>query len=588
MKQLLMGNEAIALGAVRAGVSVVTGYPGTPSSEILETVAKRCREVYAEWSVNEKSALETAAGAAMSGARVMVTMKQVGLNVASDPLMSLNYTGIVGGMVIVAADDPGPVSSQTEQDTRRFGKFAKLAVFDPSSPEEAYLMIADAFDLSEKIKRPVLFRPTTRVCHGYASVELLPPLDVKRDTRFQRNSRFVIFPKLAYESHVVIEKTLKELSTADYPRNTLEGAGTLGIATGGVSHAYVSEALGGQLNCKLLKVSAYPFPVGVAERFLEGLTDVLVIEELDPVIEEELLLLSAEKKINVNIHGKRSGEVKNAGEFAPSEIAVIVNKFLGKDTAEATAQAPSNLPIRPPVLCAGCPHRGSFLAVKEACKGINAVFCGDIGCYTLGNAKPLDMVDTCLCMGAGITMAAGIKRADESKTTFAFVGDSTFFHTGISGIINAVYNNADEIIVILDNSATAMTGGQPHPGLGLVANGSPTAKISIENIVQAIGVQHIVKANAFDLDEAVSAVKSVLDKQGVRVIIFSGECIAVSKRRGKCVIDNDKCVNCGLCVTKLGCPALTLSGKTPTLDETLCNGCGLCAYVCGKGAIACE
>ncbi len=589
-KQLLMGNEAIALGAIRAGVSVVTGYPGTPSTEVLETVAKHNDgSIYVEWSVNEKVALEVAAGAAYAGARSMVTMKQVGLNVASDPLMSLNYVGVKGGMVIVAADDPGPISSQTEQDTRHFGKFAKLAVFDPSTPEEAYSMITDAFVYSEQYGVPVLFRPTTRVCHSCASVEILDSLPKKDPEGFVKDSKWVIFPRLAYTNHIKIEDKLVAMSDdfSQYEKNMLTGSGSKGIATGGVSYAYANDALARLSgDCKLLKVSTIPFPKKLALRFLEGLDEVLVAEELDPVIENELISLCGTHGLKVKIKGKLTGHIKNAGENTVDSIYGAVGAFLGKnaDSNHCPPDLPP-LPVRPPTLCAGCPHRASFLAVKEAARGINAVFSGDIGCYTLGNAMPLNMVDTCLCMGAGITVAQGLHRTEPDRVNFAFVGDSTFFHTGIPGIINAVYNQTDIIVCILDNSTTAMTGNQPHPGLGRTMMGSISEKISIYHVVSALGVSKIIRINPFNIKDAKAAVKSVIPEKGVRVILFEAPCIAVAKNSTKYVIDRAKCTGCKLCITKLGCPAISFDENKASINPSLCTGCSVCADVCAAGAI---
>jgi indolepyruvate ferredoxin oxidoreductase alpha subunit len=627
-KKLLMGNEAIALGAMRAGVSVVTGYPGTPSSEVLETVAKHNDgRIYVEWSVNEKSALEVAAGAAYAGARVMVTMKQVGLNVASDPLMNLNYIGVLGGMVVVAADDPGPISSQNEQDTRSFSKFAKLALFDPSTPEEAYLMIADAFACSEKYGKPVLFRPTTRVCHSCASVEILENLPVNKPAGFKKDPKWVIFPRLAYANKFKLEENLVAMREefSKYERNILTGEGKKGIATGGVSYAYTQEALLGnreqgagskeQLNYKLLKISTLPFPDKLAVEFLKELDEVLVIEELDPVIENELLRVCGLYNLNVKILGKQTGHIQIAGENTADSVAKAVATFLGLTLPEPVkreGQAPA-LPVRPPVLCAGCPHRASFFAVKEATKNIKAVYTGDIGCYTLGNAQPLDMVDTCLCMGAGITVAQGLKRVEDLaagmplvtndgvflekkpqvenrqgsrfSTHFAFIGDSTFFHTGIPGVINAVYNQTDIIVVVLDNSTTAMTGNQPHPGMGVTMMNTHPDKISIEKIVTAIGVSAVVKVNPLDQKAAKEAIRSVIEKKGVRVILFEAPCIAVSKNPDKAAVDTAKCTGCKLCMQKYGCPAINLEDGKAKINPTLCAGCGVCATLCGPGAI---
>jgi len=586
-KKLLMGNEAIALGAMRAGVSVVTGYPGTPSTEVLETIAKYNNgDIYVEWSVNEKVALEVGAGAAYTGARVMVTMKQVGLNVASDPLMSLNYVGIKGGMVIVVADDPGPISSQTEQDTRHFGKFAKLAVFDPSTPEEAYLMIADAFEYSEKYSVPVLFRPTTRVCHSCASIEILENIPKKIPEGFIKSSNWVIFPRLAYANHIKIEEKLKSMSDdfSDYDKNILTGSGKKGIATGGVSYTYINETLD-KNDCKLLKISTVPFPQKLTLSFLEGLDEVLVVEELDPIIENELIRLCGLNNLNVKIRGKLSGDVKNAGENTVDYVTETINNFLGKSIFPNPEQILPPLPVRPPVLCAGCPHRASFFAVKEAVKGLDAVFSGDIGCYTLGNAMPLDMVDTCLCMGAGITVAQGLHVVKPDQLNFAFIGDSTFFHSGITGIINAVYNQNDIIIAILDNSTTAMTGNQPHPGIGKTMMGNIADKVSIFDIVSALKVTKLLQVNPFDIQAAKNAVKSVINEKGVRVIIFEAPCIAVSKGKNKFNVDIEKCSGCKLCIKKLGCPAIGFENGKAEIDSNLCTGCGICSSICARKAL---
>jgi indolepyruvate ferredoxin oxidoreductase alpha subunit len=636
MKKLLMGNEAIAFGAMRAGVQVVTGYPGTPSSEALETVAKHNDgSIYVEWSVNEKTALETAAGAAFAGARVMVTMKQVGLNVASDPLMSLNYVGVKGGMVIVVADDPGPISSQTEQDTRHFSKFAKLALFDPSTPEEAYTMIADAFECSEKYGRPVLFRPTTRVCHSCASVELLDDLPKIAPSGFVKDSRWVIFPRLAYANKFKIEENLNTMRAefSSYEKNILSvyGKGGKGIATGGVCYAYTREALhcldtehkNAHADYKLLKVSTYPFPDKLALEFLQGLSEVLVIEDLDPVIEDELVRLCGLHHLNVEIRGKRSGHTQIAGENTADGVSKTIAGFFGVTMPDTAARSlpplSAPLPVRPPVLCAGCPHRASFFAVKEATKGLKAVFTGDIGCYTLGNAQPLDMVDTCLCMGAGITVAQGLKRAEPDAVHFAFIGDSTFFHTGIPGVINAVYNQTDIIVVVLDNSTTAMTGNQPHPGMGItmmdivyknskksnhgehgetrrenIESKTPcnsvssvvNNKISIEKILEAINVSALIKVDPLDLNAAKEAVTKLIPQKGVRVLLFESPCIVITKSSNKAVVDTEKCTGCQICIRKFGCPAISLEDGKAVINHTLCTGCGVCLNLCKPSAIS--
>lgn len=610
IQKFLMGNEAIALGAIHAGVNVVAGYPGTPSTEVLETVAKENDgSIYVEWSVNEKAALEVAAGAAYAGARTLVTMKQVGLNVASDPLMSLAYVGVKGGMVILSADDPGPISSQTEQDTRHFAQFAKLPVFDPSSPEEAYEMIIDAFECSEKWGTPVLFRPTTRVCHGCASIPVRETYEKHPVEGFEKDTmRWVIFPRTSFLNHEKIEKRNpqmgEEFSSYRFNTITTSGSGSCrkGICTSGISYAYTCDALecGTGEAYKLLKIAtAHPFPEKLALEFLEGLDEVLCIEELDPVLEKELTYICGKHHLNVTIHGKLDGCVQPAGENSVESVKAVLKPFLGLQWEDVTYPQPPELPVRPPVLCAGCPHRASFYAVKQAMKGQKAVFSGDIGCYTLGNAAPLDMVDTCLCMGADVTMAQGLHRAEPDAVNFSFIGDSTFFASGITGVVNAVYNETDIVLIVLDNSTTAMTGHQPHPGTGVrmmeFAKNAGTIpkpedicnRLSIEKILQAIGLTSVETVDPLNLAEAVEAVKRASKRSGVKAIIFKSPCIAVTKPQTRYQI-TDACINCKKCIRELGCPAIVLEDGKPTIEKSLCTGCSLCTQVCPCGAIVRE
>jgi indolepyruvate ferredoxin oxidoreductase alpha subunit len=590
MKELLMGNEAIAIGALAAGTGVFCGYPGTPSSEVLETAAKRRPEgVYVEWSVNEKTALEVAVGAAYTGSRVLVTMKQVGLNVASDPLMCVNYIGIKGGMVILVADDPGPISSQTEQDTRAFGKYARIPIFDPVTPEDAYEMIQDAFFLSEKIGTPVIFRPTTRICHSCAVIDVGEIKPHEENGTFIKDSRWVIFPRLAHEAKRKLflrEKDLaKDLSA--YPFNEINGEGSIGVAMGGISAAYTQDALAQlDISCKTLTITTpYPFPEPLALNFLEGLDRVIVFEELDPVIEEALIYLCGKHHLDIEIYGKHSGQTIIAGENSENIIAEQLSSFFGLDKPAPPLldEDTPALAVRPPILCAGCPHRASFYAVKQAMKGQNTVFSGDIGCYTLGNAAPLDMTDTCLCMGAGISIPQGLARGGDNAVHFGFVGDSTFFHSGITNVINAVYNQTDEIICILDNSTTAMTGHQPHPGIGKTLMGDITEKISIEKLLAACNVESVRVVNPLDFENAVKAVKDAATENGVRCIIFRAPCIALFKAQAKAAING--CKKCKKCIKELGCPALSLSDGIAVVNEDLCNGCMLCATVCPHDCI---
>ena len=592
MKEYVMGNGAIALGALKAGVNIACGYPGTPSSEIIETLAKHPHEgLHLEWSVNEKAALEVAAAAAYSGARALVTMKQVGLNVASDPLMSLAYVGVEGGMVIVSADDPGPISSQTEQDTRRFADFARIPVFDPASPEEAFEMIQDAFAYSEKYKTPVIFRPTTRVDHGYASVESSDTYVPKAYDGFTKDAgRFVIFPRLSYKNHGMMEERNVRIGEdfSSYKFNTVEGAASeKAVLASGISYMYAKEFLKDHPEVKLIRVAtAYPLPESFLLKALDGVREVLCIEELSPYLEEQLLKLAGKHHLSVTVLGKLTSHVPAMGENSADGVAAILRDYLNISADPAvndTTDLPE-LPVRPPVLCAGCPHRASFYAVKKAMAGEKTYYCGDIGCYTLGNSMPLDMVDTCLCMGAGVTMAQGFSHIDDDGKAFAFIGDSTFFASGITGVVNAVFNEADITICILDNSTTAMTGHQPHPGTGINLMGHDAGKISITKILEGIGLQKVVTVDPLDLDKAIATVKECAAIKGVKAVIFKSPCIAIEKSKKKCTV-TESCINCKKCIRETGCPALTLADGKVVIDALLCTGCGLCRQVCPVNAI---
>ena len=618
-KEYVMGNQAIALGAIAAGVNVVCGYPGTPSSEIIETVAKHNanKAIHVEWSVNEKAAMEVAAGASYAGARSLVTMKMMGLNVASDALMSLAYVGVEGGLVVVSADDPGPISSQTEQDSRLFAKYCRIPVFDPSGVEDAYEMIQDAFEYSEKYKTPVLFRSTTRIDHAYAGIEYDENAVPKEIPGFVKDSkRFVIFPKLSRMNHEMIEKRNPEIGEdfSKYKFNTVTGDSdcTKAIVTGGVSYAYAKEYIKDRTDVKLIRVSTpHPLPESFLKSALEGVEEVLVTEELFPYLEEELLMLAGKEHLTFNVFGKHTGHSPLAGENTAEGVAKQISVFLGEDNQEekhreeiedltsrikgmlngnreetaAPVSVPvPDLPVRPPVLCAGCPHRASFYAVKQAMKGLKANFSGDIGCYTLGNAMPLDMVDTCLCMGAGITMAQGLYHTDPGTANFAFIGDSTFFASGMTGIANAVYNEADLIVCILDNSTTAMTGHQPHPGTGINMMGDVIDKINIEAVLKGLGVKKVLTVDPLNLGEAVKAVNKCVKIAGVKAIIFKSPCIALSKPTEKCII-TDACIGCKKCIREIGCPAISFVDGKAVIDGSLCTGCSLCASVCPSSAI---
>lgn len=591
MKKLLMGNEAIAMGAIAAGVQMVAGYPGTPSTEVLETIAKnRTEDIYIEWSVNEKVAMEVAVGAAYAGARTLVTMKQVGLNVASDPLMCANYIGVKGGLVVLVADDPGPISSQTEQDTRHFAKYSHIPVFDPSSVEEAYTLVEKAFEISEKYQTPVIFRPTTRVCHACAAIELSKERQVRPIEGFVKNNKWVIFPPLAYKNHSAM--ALKHSQIADEfsalsQYNTVRGHGSKGVIYSGNNGSNGREILAKlAAECKELQlVTPYPFPEKLMRSFVAGLEEVLVVEELDSVIEQSLLELCGKLGIKLTIKGKLTGDLPVAGEYTYELLELVLSRYLTGQSPEALqCPAAPALPVRPPVLCAGCPHRASFYAVKRAMSGVKSVFSGDIGCYTLGNAQPLDMTDTCLCMGAGLTIAQGLQHMEPEVKHFGFIGDSTFFHSGITGVINSVYNNTDVTFIILDNSTTAMTGHQPHPGIGVTMMGDVSQKISIKALLEASGVGCIVTADPLNLEEAIEAVQKAAAHQGPSAVIFVSPCVAITKPSGQCSIV-DGCISCRSCIDEIGCPALTVAWGKVAIDSALCTGCGLCTQICPVNAI---
>lgn len=636
-KKLLMGNEAFAHAALEAGVRVVAGYPGTPSSELVETVAKlhaagSAHGVHVEWSTNEKAALELLAGASYCGARTLFTCKQVGLDVASDALMSLNYVGIKGGCVLYVADDPGPISSQTEQDTRRFGSFSKVPVLDPATPEQGFAMMKAAFELSEKYETPVIVRPTTRICHASTFFEVADethalPLP---EEGFERNPRWVIFPRRAFEAHREINERLASIAK-DYAAdeafsrfNPQSEGGTsaaapelgvapeFGVAAGGVSAAYAREALSRlEELCAQRGVSMpayrfwqvgtpYPFPADAADEFARGLKHVIVFEELDHVIEDGLIMRAGRTHASFDVYGKLTGEARDRGENDVDHVLARLAAFFGiPEVAQASLRLPLTyddpLPVRPPVLCAGCPHRGSFYAVKRALGKTPAVLCGDIGCYTLGNAKPLDAVDTCLCMGAGITMAQGFSVVEPEKKQLAFVGDSTFFASGLTGIANAVYNGHDITVCVLDNATTAMTGSQPHPGTGVTLMGPHRKPISIEAVLSALGVECIVHANPLDLNGSIAAAKRAIDFEGPSAIIFESPCVQLIKPAAPVSINGDGCTGCKKCITEIGCPGIgfdqaAAGPKSGTrgqafVDASLCNGCGLCTQVCPFEAI---
>lgn len=647
-RRLCMGNEAIGLAAIAAGVNVACGYPGTPSTEIVETIARNNpdRAIHVEWSTNEKAALELAAGASYAGARVIMTCKQVGMNVASDPFMSLAYVGVRGGLVVVVADDPGPISSQTEQDSRQFAQFAHVPVFDPATPEEAYAMTLAAFELSERYGTPVILRPTTRVDHGCSSIDM--PADLGAIPRhavpgFEKDPRWVIFPPLSHRAHERMTADLAQIARefCESPFNRLEEHVRddyelyLGIACSGDSRGYVREALarledaaraaGCELpSYRLLEVGTpYPFPDGLGRDFLLGLADALVVEELEPVVERSLLELTGPVAADAYllncptvVHGRLDGTTPIAGEYSSDALLPVLAQFLGvpelaADALEGCARAdgapspcvvpPAELvPPRPPVLCAGCPHRASFMAVKAAARAarLDVVYAGDIGCYTLGCNAPLNATDTCLCMGAGVTVAQGLETAarlagDPDRRHVGFVGDSTFFASAMTGLANAVYNRHRMVLCVLDNATTAMTGSQPHPGTGVTLMGGRSKPISIPAVCEALGCDSVEVVDPLDFDTAVAAAGRALACEGVAVVVFQSPCVQLFRALPPVEVDAGACRGCGKCVRDTGCPALSMAAPAggaargaAQVDPTLCYGCDLCLRSCAFGAIA--
>ena len=573
MRKLLLGNEAVARGLYEAGCRVASSYPGTPSTEVTESAAKY-NEIYCEWAPNEKVAMETAGGAAIAGARSFCGMKHVGLNVAADPLFTLSYTGVNAGMVIVVADDPGMHSSQNEQDSRNYAKASKIPMLEPADSQECLAFTKLAYDISERYDTPVIIRLTTRISHSRSLVEIGERVDNGLKEYVKDTQKYVMMPAMAKKKHVIVEERTKALEAwgdseaVDLGVNKIEyNDKKIGIIAGGIAYQYAKEALGDKAS--YLKIGClYPLPEKIIRDFAAECEKVYVIEELDSYIEDHC------RKLGINVIGKEQFTL--LGEYSQSMIKKVI---LGEENAYLKADI--NVPARPPVLCAGCPHRGLFYALKKLKVNVS----GDIGCYTLGNAMPLDMVDTCLCMGAGIDIAQGIGAVTPGMKCFAFVGDSTFFASSITGIINGVYNQADLTVCILDNSTTAMTGHQPHPGTGHTMMGQIVDKVSIEETLKGIGVKTVRTVDPLDLEAAIKAVKDVASEPGVKAIIFKSPCIAIVKPLGKAEVLQDACRKCKKCIREIGCPGIVVEDGKIMVDASQCTGCGICADICPFDAI---
>ena len=575
MKSLLSGNEAVARGAWEAGCNVAATYPGTPSTEILENLIKY-PGIYTEWAVNEKVALEVVAGACFAGARVITAMKHVGLNVAADPMFTMAYSGVTAGFVIVTADDPGMWSSQNEQDNRHYGRHAKIPILEPSDSNEAKLFTKLGFGISEKFDTPVLLRLTTRICHSTCLVELGKRKTHKVKGYKKDIKKRLVLPAHARLRHIIVEKRLIKLArfSETFPFNKIKwGKKTLGVITSGISYQYAKEAFP---NASFLKLSfTYPIPEKLIKRFAHQVKKIIVVEEGDPILETEI------KAMGIKVTGK--AKIPVCGELTQK---IVRESFVRKTSTRIKAY---KVPARPPVLCPGCPHRGVFYIINK----LKLTATGDIGCYTLGALPPLNALDTCICMGASVTNAHGLEKAlgkDFSKKLVAVIGDSTFFHSGITGLSNAVYNKGNLNLFILDNYTTAMTGHQPHPGTGKLARGEQGKRIPPEDVVKGCGVEFLKIVDPNDLKATEHAIKQALEFDGVAVLIFRRPCALLLKPSPAYVVAPNLCKGCRLCL-RIGCPAISLQfpedreKPLAVIDPTLCFGCGLCAQVCTCHAI---
>ncbi|MEA1992862.1 MAG: indolepyruvate ferredoxin oxidoreductase subunit alpha [Euryarchaeota archaeon] len=585
-KKLLMGNEAIARGAIEGGVSFVSAYPGTPSSEIPKAVAEVADkyDIYMEYSTNEKVAFEVALGASWSNLRAMVTMKHVGLNVAADALMSSVYAGTEGGFVLISADDPSMHSSQNEQDSRCYAKFANMPCLDPTSPQDAKEMTIKAFEISEKFKVPVMVRTTTRVSHSRGDVTM-GDLKEKNEVNWERNpKRKVTLPANARVFHPELLKKMQEAEKyfEDSEFNWREGEGELGIIASGISYNYVKEALEYlDVDAEMLKLGTmHPLPRKTILGFMKDHKKVIVVEEMEPVVETEAKKIAQEEKIDVVIHGK--DRLSRCYEYSTMIVAKVLGELMGRNITIPEKDVEKFMVPRPPVLCPGCPHRASYYALKKVAP--DGIYPGDIGCYTLGALPPLEAVDTCFCMGGSIGISCGFSKALKDKKVIATIGDSTFFHTGIPAMVNGVYNNNDFTIFLLDNRTTAMTGHQPHPGTGKTGTGKDTNVIYPEKIAESIGVFTRV-VDPYDIDETTEALKEAVGYDGVAMVVARRECALLVKKENPYRIDEGKCIKCSTCVDKLGCPAIVKEDDKIYIDEKFCTGCGVCAQVCPVNAI---
>jgi indolepyruvate ferredoxin oxidoreductase alpha subunit len=611
---LLLGDEAVARGAIEAGVQVATSYAGTPASEILSTIASMADRfgIHAEWSTNEMVAFETAAGAAIAGVRAMASMKHVGMNWCMDPLMAVNQSGVRGGLVVVTADDPGAYSSQNEQDSRHYSKMTELLMLEPSDVAEAKDAIIKAFDISERLELPVLVRLVNRICHSRADVTLGPIKRERRKGEFKRDRRWVMIAGSSPERHKWLHQQQGKIQkiAEGFALNRLEGKGSeLGIIAAGVTYTYVKDALrylGLTEKVSVLKIGTYPLPRNVVLQLLDRTNTILVFEEVEPVVEERVKEIAFDGGKKCTIRGKLTGDVQRERDLNVDAVAESIAHVMGvkyrASTPEEEAAVEESLKIAPPrrlLMCPGCPHTATFFVINQAgrraAKG-KIIYSGDIGCYSLGfYAFEPPRQDTQFCMGASIGVGCGLAHSGVEDVVVATIGDSTFIHAGISPLINAVYNNAPMVVVIFDNGTTAMTGFQPHPGTGVTATGDKTRKVNIEDMVKACGVENVKVIDPYNVKESIKVVTEAMRYPHVSVIISRRLCmlewLRKDRREGIKIelyqVDPEECTGCKLCIDEFGCSAITFNKeeKVAMIDDVLCNGCGVCAQVCPVEAI---